>query len=234
MRNILVIDDDAELFALLHDYFQGTEFHLEHAVDAETGLSRLQVAPGAWDAVILDGMFPGMSGMEALGLLRASPESGALPVLMLTALGAEEEKVAGLEAGADDYLAKPFGLAELAARLRALLRRSTRSGAPRPDHGGGLPSDDLDIDSVAMTVRIGNRIIRLTPTEMRLMEVFVTEQGRTVSRDKLTKCLFTQLDQRDYRGLDMAISRLRRKLGRAGDGGERLRGVWGVGYVLVS
>ena len=233
MHNVLVIDDDCELYSLLHDYFAETEFRSEHAADAESGLARLLAAPETWDAVILDVMLPGVSGVDALKRLRAMPQTGDLPILMLTALGAEGERVAGLEAGADDYLAKPFSLKELAARLRAILRRSGKRDTERTGGGDTLLLDNMVVDRSALTAESEGRSIRLTPTEMRLLEILGAEPGKTVSRDSLYKHVFGHPAHHYDRGLDMAVSRLRKKLGRRADGGERIQAVWGEGYVFL-
>lgn len=232
MIYVLVIDDDAELYFLLRDYFADTEFRLEHAIDAESGLARLLAAPSAWDAVILDIMLPGMDGVEALKRLRAFPETGNVPVLMLTALDTAEEKVAGLEAGADDYLVKPFNLVELAARLRALLRRSGQLATAPVDQNRHC--DNLIVNRSTLTVSIQGRCVKLSPTEMQLLEILVENPGKTAPRDKLYKRLFGHLPQLNERGLDMTISRLRKRLGRRADGGERIQAVWGEGYVFLA
>lgn len=232
MINVLVIDDDSELYCLLRDYFTNTEFRLEHAGDAETGLSRILVGPNTWDAVILDIMLPGLNGLEALACLRASPETGDLPILILTARDGEKERVAGLETGADDYLVKPFSLMELAARLRALLRRSRKRDTDRIEQRHTL--DNLIVDRTAHTVRIEGNDVQLTPAEMQLLDILLAEPGKTVPREKLYERLFGHVPKNNERGLDMTVSRLRKKLGPRADGGERIQAVWGAGYVFLA
>lgn len=233
MYNVLVIDDDVGLYSLLGEYFAQTEFCSEHAGDAESGLSRLLAEPEAWDAVILDVMLPGVSGFDVLQRLRERPATRELPILMLTALGDEGEKVAGLEAGADDYLAKPFSLRELSARLRAILRRGggrSQGAAPRTD---ALRLDNLLVDRTALRVDCDGTNVNLSPTELKLLEVLAEMPGRIVSRDNLYQRVFARSAYHYDRSLDMAVSRLRKKLGPRSDGGERIRAAWGEGYVFL-
>lgn len=234
MPRVLVIDDDAGLYSLLAEYFAGTEFRSEHAGDAEAGLNRLQEEPEAWDAVVLDVMLPGMNGMEVLRRLRTKQPTRELPVLMLTALGHESDRVTGLEAGADDYLAKPFSLRELSARLRAILRRGGRTRGHTAPADEILRIDNLTIDRSAFIVEIdGGGSANLNQVEIRLLEVLAEAPGRTVSRDDLYWRVFDHVAYNYDRTLDMAVSRLRKKLGPRSDGGERIRAVWGKGYVFL-
>ncbi len=229
MRTLLLIDDDDEAFAVIQEYMAHTEFRVEHAAAAETGLSRLLNPSERWDGVLLDVMLPGVGGFETLSRLRRAPKTRDLPVLILTALGGERERVAGLESGADDYLVKPFSLAELVARLRAIFRRVDRTG-----YGDDmLTLDNLTIRRSALAVEIGGEQISLTPAEMRLLETLAAVPGKTVRRDRLNQTLSGIMGRHNARGLDMAVSRLRKKLGRRRDGGERIQAVWGEGYVFL-
>ncbi len=229
MRTLLLIDDDAELYSLIHEYMTHTEFRVEHAAAAETGLSRLSNPSENWDAVILDVMLPGVNGFEALRRLRLAPKTRDLPVLMLTALDGEQERVAGLNSGADDYLVKPFSLAELAARLRAIFRRSAWSGRGEDI----ITLDYLIIERSALAVEVDGKRVSLTPAEMRLLETLAADPGKTVRRDRLNQTLSGTMGQHNARGLDMAVSRLRKKLGRRRNGGDRIQAVWGEGYVFL-
>ncbi len=231
MANVLVIDDDTELYALLEEYFAKTDIHSENAPDGAEGLLRIQKNPSKYDIVILDVMLPGMNGMEVLRRLRADDETRFLPVLMLTARGDVGNTVEGLEAGADDYLAKPFSLRELSARIRAILRRS---GGERADRPGTLRRvDDLILDGASYTVVRGGVAISLTPMDLRLLDVLLENPGSVVPREDLYRRVFEHEPYFQDRSLDMAISRLRKKLGPRSDGGERIRAAWGSGYVFL-
>lgn len=233
MAKVLVIDDDAGLYSLLEEYFSQTEFHSEHAMDAESGLSRLLETPEDWDAVVLDVMLPGMNGLQVLQRLRDRTPTRELPVLMLTAQGEEEQRIAGLEAGADDYLAKPFSLRELSARLRAILRRTGKRDAEPACQSDVIRVDNLTLDRSAFCVECEGKNIGLTPMELRLLEALLETPGRIVSRDELYRRVFGHDAFHYDRSLDMAISRLRKKLGPRSDGGERIRAAWGTGYVFL-
>ncbi len=231
MHTLLLIDDDYELYSLIEDYIRRTEFRVEHAGDAESGLSRLFDDEEEWDAVILDVMLPGLNGFEALERLRNAPQTRDLPVLMLTALDGEHELVAGLDGGADDYLVKPFSLVELAARLRAIFRRSARCGLSALTGESPIVIGNMLIKRSALTVEVEGRPISLTPAEMRILEALAATPGETVGRDRLNRMLSG--GQHNNRGLDMAVSRLRKKLGKRESGGERIQAVWGEGYVFL-
>lgn len=233
MPKVLVIDDDAGLYSLLAEYFSQTEFYSEHAMDAESGLSRLLENPDGWDAVILDVMLPGMSGLQVLQRLRDRTPTRDLPVLMLTAQGEEGQRIAGLEAGADDYLAKPFSLRELSARLRAILRRAGKRDLGSASQSDLLRADNLTLDRSAFCVECEGNTINLTPMELRLLEVLLETPGRIVSREELYRRVFEHDAYHYDRSLDMAVSRLRKKLGPRSDGGERIRAAWGTGYVFL-
>ncbi len=232
MANVLVIDDDTDLYALLEEYFAKIGICSENAQDGVDGLKRIHENLENWDIVILDVMLPGLNGMEVLRRLRKDENTRSLPVLMLTARGDVGNTVEGLEAGADDYLAKPFSLRELSARIKAILRRS---GKDRPDRPTGTLKrvDDLVLDGASYTVVRGGVVISLTPMDLRLLEVLLENPGSVVSREELYRRVFEHEPYFQDRSLDMAISRLRKKLGPRSDGGERIRAAWGSGYVFL-
>lgn len=229
MAKLLIIDDDMELQALLADYLDELGFCCTGAGDAGTGRALLERE--AWDAVILDVMLPGASGLGLLRQIRANEATRKLPVLMLTARGDEVDRVVGLEMGADDYLAKPFSARELAARIRALLRRSGNW----EDTGPGQKNvDDLVINKAGLRVSVGGKQQELTVPEMRLLEMLVAEPGTPLGRDALCQSLFGHPAYPYDRSLDMLVSRLRKRLGPRQDGGERIKAVRGEGYVYIA
>lgn len=231
MPRLLIIDDDHGLFSLLAEYLGGSGFDCFHAADADSGLAAL--GGGGWDAVVLDVMLPGKCGHEVLAQLRDSPATRDLPVLMLTARGDEDDKVAGLELGADDYMAKPFGAKELVARLRALLRRAGRAGVAETEGGGFLQFDGLAIDREALCLVQDGGKTSLTVSELRLLELFAAAPGRVLGRDALYREVLGHPPFPQDRSLDMMISRLRKKLGPRSDRGERIRAARGAGYVFL-
>ena len=226
---ILIIDDDNELFSLLNDYLTGEGFVCTHIPDGLLGLE--EARNGSYDAVILDVMLPSKNGFDVLRDIRADDNAKSLPILMLTARDEEIDRVVGLEIGADDYLGKPFSPRELTARLRALLRR-----VKRPDDSGGQPlkAGDLIIDKAALTVRVNGESVLLTYQEMLLLELLTQNAGSVTSRDFLSTNIFGRPAYPADRSLDMLVSRLRRKIGRFADGGERIKAARGEGYMLLS
>ena len=232
MRTLLLIDEDDELYFMIKEYMSHAEFRVEHAGSAEAGLSRLFNPSGSMDAVLLDITLPGINGLEAIRQLRLAPKTRGLPVLILTALDGERERVAGLDSGADDYLVKPFSLAELAAILRAVFRRI--AGNERGERGEDvLTLDNLVIRRSALAIEIDGTLVRLTPAEMRLLETLASDPGNTVPRDRLNQAISGIMGRHNARGLDMSVSRLRKKIGRRRNGGERIQSVWGEGYVFL-
>lgn len=231
MHRILVIDDDVELYSLTAEYFAETGFLSDHAVDGETAWTMLQSAADRWDIVILDIMLPGIGGLDLLRRLRKNPESREIPVLLLSALGDETDRVSGLEAGADDYMAKPFSLRELSARLRAILRRS--GGKTQEADAPVIRFDELAIDRAALQIERDGSRLDLSPNEMKLLEILLETPGKTVPRAVLFERVFGFSGRACDRSLDMAVSRLRKKLGPRPDGGERIRAAWGEGYIFL-
>jgi two-component system response regulator MprA len=228
---ILVVDDEAAVRDSLSRTlrFEGYEVGV-----AEDGLTALElIRDREPDAVVLDVMMPRLDGLETCRRLRA--EGRLLPVLMLTARDTVGDRVAGLDAGADDYLVKPFALQELLARLRALLRRSLLVGlgdppaAPAPD--GPLRFADLELDLATREVRRGGREVRLTRTEFAILEVFLRHPRQVLTRP----VLFEQVWGYDFgetsNSLHVYLGYLRRKL-EAGGEPRLLHTVRGVGYVL--
>jgi two-component system, OmpR family, response regulator len=219
---ILVIEDEPGIVDFLERGLRAQGFAVTSALDGETGLQRaLNDDP---DLVILDMLLPGRSGLEVLGALReAKPE---LPVIALTALGEVEDRVAGLDAGAIDYLTKPFSLAELAARIRAQLRvaaltpRTTLSGA------------GIEVDLLSREVRRGDHLIRLSTTEFDLLTYLMSHSGQVLSREQILRAVWGYEHDPGTNVVDVYIGYLRRKL--AAPDGERSRGpiltVRSVGY----
>ena len=174
-------------------------------------------------------MLPGIRGFEALRQIRAK---SAIPVIMLTAHGDDVDRIVGLEIGADDYLPKPFNPRELAARIHAVLRRTT-SGAADLAVRGSIMLDDIRLDTRARSARQNTREVELTSVEFELLALFFKSPGQVLPREELVKnALGRDLEPSD-RSLDVHISNLRKKLGPCDDGSERIRAIRNVGYVYV-
>ena len=181
--------------------------------------------------ILLDIMLPGEDGIEILKKLRGREETGDIPVIMATARGAEYDRVIGLDLGADDYLSKPFGMMELAARVRAVLRRSRPRGEPAGDTGGVLRAGGLELDKNACVARAGGRRVELTRKEYLLLETFMEAPGRAFTRDRLLEIVWGLDYAGETRTVDVHIGTLRTKLG---PWGESIRTVRGVGYRMEA
>jgi two-component system response regulator CpxR len=216
----LLVDDDVELGELLGTFLGQRGIRLEVAHDGPRGLAR--ALAGDHDLVLLDVMLPGVDGFELLRLVRRQSE---IPVIMLTARTTQEDRVTGLEAGADDYLPKPFGTAELLARIRAVLRRAGRA----PKESAVLDAGAVRLIPSAREVTVEGAAVDLTTVEYEILEFLVHAAGRVVSRDELTSALYRRRATKFDRTLDMHICNLRKKLGEHGD---QIRTVRGVGYLL--
>jgi len=221
MNRVLLIDDDVELCELVVEFLEGEGLDVEVVHNGQTGLERAQT--GTPDLVILDVMLPGLTGFEVLRRLR---ETSSVPVLMLTARGDEVDRIVGLEMGADDYLPKPFNPRELAARIRAILRRAD-AGTEKPTL---MIVDDVIVDLGTRCAAVAEVEIELTGVEFSLLEALIRSAGSVVSRDELSQAALYRKTSAFDRSLDVHISNLRRKLGPALDGGDRIKTVRGVGY----
>lgn len=223
MFQMLIIDDDKELCQLLEDYFRPEHIACRFAHDGQSGLAAiLEEKP---DMVILDVMLPEKNGFEVLRAVRRDARLSRLPVIMLTARGDFSDRVRGLDAGADDYLPKPFNPRELLSRVRAVMRRAQ----PSAGEAGG----DIRLDEGAMKAWKGEEEISLSGQEYRLLRALLSSPGRVISRDALSLAVFGREAVPMERGLDMQISRVRRKLGPYPDGSERIRSIRGVGYMYA-
>jgi DNA-binding response OmpR family regulator len=218
---LLVVEDNSALRAAVVDGLRGAGYAVDAVAGAEDALVRLGVDP--YELVLLDLGLPGMDGLGLLDVLRSKGQT--LPVLVLTARGALEERVTGLDAGADDYLVKPFAFAELLARVRALLRRSD---AVLPNV---LRAADVELDRARFEVRRHGTVVPLTAKEFALLEHLMRHAGEVVTRGTLLEACWDA----SYDGLsnlvDVNLSRLRRKLDAAG-GPSLIRTIRGVGVVF--
>ncbi len=226
MDKILIIDDDEELCELVSEYLGGEGFDVECVNDGVSGLKK--AGSGDYDMAVLDVMLPRMNGFEVLKNLRKESQ---LPVIMLTARGDDVDRISGLEAGADDYLPKPFNPRELAARLRAILRRSSPDEIDLPDH---IAHDDVEISSSARTATIDGEDLGLTSVEFELLRQLVGAAGNIVKKEELSERVLERPLSPYDRSLDMHISNLRKKLGDRADGSERIKTIRSVGYIYTT
>jgi DNA-binding response OmpR family regulator len=226
MATILLVEDEMELGRLVVRELEGAGYRVQHAADGPAALRMF--AEETPDLVVLDWMLPGMDGLEVLRRLR---QTSPVPVLMLTARAEEVDRVVGLEVGADDYLTKPFGMREMIARVRALLRRHERLryllAADRAEGAAALRLGPLELDPAAHLARLAGEPLDLTRTEFGLLHLLLRNRGRAFSRAYLYDAVWQEPYVEGDRAVDNAILRLRRKLGPLG---EAIETVWGIGY----
>jgi two-component system, OmpR family, response regulator MprA len=219
---VLVVDDERAVRESLRRALELEGYDVELAADGQEALDRLEAGP-APDAVILDVLMPAVDGLEVCSQLRRS--GSRLPVLMLTARAEVENRVAGLDAGADDYVTKPFALEELLARLRALLRRTSNGS------GETLRFGDLELDPRTREVRRGGHPIELTRTEFSLLELFMLNPRQVLTRSLIFERVWGYDFGATSNSLDVYIGYLRRKT-EAGGKPRLIQTVRGVGYAL--
>jgi two-component system, OmpR family, response regulator CpxR len=223
-HSILLVDDDTELGSLMVEFFAQHGVELTSEADSRRGLSR--ALEGNYDLVLLDVMMPGLDGFQILHQLRRRSQ---VPVIMLTARIAQADRIAGLEAGADDYLPKPFGPEELLARIRAVLRRARRGQASPPDQ---VEINGVRLNPATRQVWQGAARIEVTSAEFDVLDVLMRSAGRVVSRDQLAAVLYQREATPFERSVDVHVSHLRKKLERKNR--ELIRTVRGVGYLFCA
>ncbi len=225
---ILVVDDDRAVRDSLRRSLAFNGYQVELASDGQAALEAIHGARP--DALVLDVMMPRVDGLEVCRRLRSAGDD--LPVLVLTAREAVSDRVAGLDAGADDYLAKPFALEELLARLRALLRRtSPEEGAARDEYPDPLTFADLSLDPVTREVRRSERAISLTRTEFSLLEMLIANPRRVLTRSRILEEVWGYDFPTTGNALEVYVGYLRRKTEAEGEP-RLIHTVRGVGYVL--
>ena len=245
MSRVLIVEDEPAVRDALDYSLRGEGFDVDAAADGEAGLRAAQA--GDYDVVILDLTLPKMSGTEVCRRLRTE---SAVPIIMLTAKGAELDRVLGLEIGADDYLCKPFSMRELMARVKALLRRASLgpglspgaspgvSPEPNPrqsaDSAAVTQAGDLELDPMRHEVRIGGEPKRLTPSEFKLLLLLAEDPGRVFSRREIMQHLWDSSYVGDQRACDIHISNLRQKIEEDPGNPARVETVRGVGYKLTA
>lgn len=237
MEKILVIEDERAIRELVAFACRASGFDVMQASSAEEGASLLAEAKP--DLIVLDWMLPGASGLEWLVELRSSPAWADVPVILLTARGTESDRVSGLEAGADDYVVKPFSPRELIARIRAVLRRKVGSAAPKAagdeeaSAGAEVNAGRLFMNEDRFEARIDGKAVKLGVIEFRMLFLMASRPGRVYSRGQLLSRVWEDSDAIDERTVDVHVLRLRRQLAKAG-ADDLVETVRGVGYRMTD
>jgi two-component system OmpR family response regulator len=217
---VLVVEDDQKIASFVVNGLKQSGFAVDHSADGVDGLAKAHTI--AYDVAILDIMLPGLDGLSVVRELRA--HGNRVPVLILSAKASVEDRVKGLQAGADDYLTKPFAFSELLARVQALIRRSTQT--PEPTR---LIVGDLTLDLVSREVKRGDRGVELQPREFALLEYLMRHAGRPVTKTMILEHIFDYSFDPQTNVVDVLIHRLRSKLDQ---GKAMIHTMRGVGYVL--
>jgi two-component system, OmpR family, KDP operon response regulator KdpE len=222
-QRVLVVDDEPHILRALETTLRGAGYDVDAAATGESALTQAAVHPP--DAVILDLVLPGKSGADVCRELRQWTQT---PILILSAVGEEREKVAALDAGADDYITKPFGVDELLARLRASLRRATTSGEPVIEIG------DLRIDLDKRAVFRDGELLQLTPHEFALLRLFALNEGKLLTHQTILREVWGAAYQKESHYLHVYVSQLRRKIEPDPSRPSHLLTESGAGYRFVA
>ena len=224
VAKILIVEDEAALVTLLTYNLEAAGYDVAATKLGDEAINAIKDEQP--DLVILDWMLPGLSGIEICRQIRASTETRALPVIMLTARGEEGDRLRGLGTGADDYIVKPFSVAEVLARVKSLLRRAYPEKTTDV-----LERSGIAIDRQAHRVMRGQRELNLGPTEYRLLEVLMQSAGRVLSRTQLLDHVWGRSSEIDERTVDVHVGRLRKSIVR-GSEPDPIRTVRGAGYIF--
>ena len=227
MSRILVVEDEPAIAEAVSYGLRDAGFEVDCAGDGDSAVAAARSTP--YDLMVLDLLLPGRPGLDVCRALRA--EGRDLPIVMLTALDAESDRVTGLDLGADDYVTKPFSIAELVSRVRAQLRRRALN---RSSTGERIQLGALDLDVARHSATLDGRPLRLTVSEFRLVRLLASQPGRAFSREELVENLWDSDFVGDRRAIDVHISNLRRKLEANPREPRRLLTVRGIGYRLVA
>ncbi|MCX6135419.1 MAG: response regulator transcription factor [Ignavibacteriales bacterium] len=226
MSHILVVEDEREMLRGLRDNLEFENYHVDAATDGETALKK--IIDGSYDLIILDVMLPRLSGLDVCK--RARQQGISTPIIMLTARGEEIDKVLGLELGADDYITKPFGVRELMARIKAVIRRAEGvMGAP-PER---MVVDTLVLDFTSYTATRDNRPLNLSPREYEIMKYLWLHRNKAVSRDELLTQVWGYDDSISTRTVDNFMLKLRQKIEKDPGSPRHIITIHGIGYKLV-
>jgi two-component system, OmpR family, response regulator len=226
VKRVLLVEDDVHLSEILRVHLRADGYAVEHAVDGRQGLALVE--RGGWDAIVLDLMLPGIDGLEICR--RARDLARYTPILITSARGSEVHRILGLEMGADDYLAKPFSIPELLARLKALLRRVQAITQGMRTDQQAIESGGLHVDRLSRQVRLHSKVLDLTPREFDLLQHFVQHPERVFSRIELLNRVWGFRHEGYEHTVNTHINRLRSKIEPDPRVPSRIVTVWGAGY----
>ena len=220
---ILVVEDEQDILRIIAYNLKKNGYTADEALSGDDALRLIRSQ--SYSLIILDLMLPGLTGMELCHILKRDPKTASIPIIMLTARSEETDKVAGLEAGADDYITKPFGVKEFLARVKTVLRRAAGGGKA----GEKLRAGNLELDIERHRARAGDAALDLSPTEFRLLRFLMERRGKVFTRDQILDAVWKGESFVETRTVDVHIRRLRAELEKS-DAGHYIQTVRGVGY----
>jgi DNA-binding response OmpR family regulator len=229
-KRVLIVEDDAHIAELMRMHLRDEGFDVTHATDGRRGLQLLE--DGHWDALVLDIMLPGVDGLEICRRARAMEHY--TPIIITSARGSEVQRIVGLEIGADDYLAKPFSMLELVARVKALLRRVDALTRPADDSLGTVSIGDLTIAPLARDVKLRGKPVSFTPREFDLLYFLARHPGQVFSRTELLNQVWGYEHSGYEHTVNSHINRVRAKIEDDPTQPKRILTVWGRGYKLAA
>ena len=229
MARILVVDDEVKILKMVSDYLEAVGFDVTGASDGIAALKRFKEEE--IDLIVLDFMLPGIDGIDVIRRIRAE---SAVPIIMLTARAEESDKLMGLEIGADDYMVKPFSMKELAARIRAVLRRSEKGRISLGGSGEVIKYRDMEMDVEKRTLKKNGKSVSLTMVQFELLRSLLNNPGRVFSRGDLLGVLQDAAYESYERTIDVHIKNIRKAIEPVPSEPEYILTVWGVGYKFAE
>ncbi|PDY45719.1 response regulator transcription factor [Bacillus pseudomycoides] len=225
-HHILLVEDDSAIQEMVEKYLIKEGFQITIASDGEEGV--LTFLKGSFDLIILDIMMPKLDGLEVVRIIR---EKSAVPILMMSAKDTDVDKAVGLGLGADDYICKPFSMIELAARVKASIRRSTKYSATEQKEET-IEIDDLKIDLINFTVQKKEKQLKLTLKEFEILKLFVKNQNRVFTKAQIYNLIWNEEYYGDDNVINVHMRRLREKIEDDPSNPEYIKTLWGIGYKL--
>jgi len=229
MTKILVVDDEAKILKMVSDYLEAVGFEVTGATDGITALKTFREFD--FDLIVLDFMMPGIDGIDVIRRIR---EESAIPIVMLTARAEENDKLMGLEIGADDYIVKPFSMKELAARIRAVLRRAGKGGELNSNSAEIIKYSNLEMNTVKRSLTRDGVAIDLTMVQFELLKALLLSPGRVFTRGDLLGVLQEASYESYERTIDVHIKNIRKVVEPVPSEPQYILTVWGVGYKLAE
>ncbi|MDM5190226.1 response regulator transcription factor [Bacillus sp. DX4.1] len=226
-HHILLVEDDASIQEMVEKYLTKEGFSITIASDGEEGI--IKYLKGSFDLIILDIMMPKLDGLEVVKIIR---EKSAVPILMMSAKDTDVDKAVGLGLGADDYICKPFSMIELAARVKAGIRRSTTYSAPEKKQDDMITIGDLKMDIANFIVQKKGETIKLTSKEFEILKLFVKNQNRVFTKAQIYSFIWNEEYYSDDNVINVHMRRLREKIEDDPSSPQYIKTLWGIGYKL--